>query len=178
MRAQRASNDRSSAPTNVTYSDPFGLCPEEMGGDGKTKGNSDCPKDSKGWNQYRSGAVASGWADPLIFIGGWESRAGEIVAKEVETLAAGAYEVAASGGAHSGFLKNYLGKSASQIERAVGSLEANVADHLGWIENPRAKVADFYSRSVEYQHGLLQKWTKDAVRNQSQANILRRLLEP
>lgn len=55
----------------VNFSDPFGLCPEDMGGDGKTKGNKDCPKDSKGWNQYRSGAVASaGWADPFLFIGG------------------------------------------------------------------------------------------------------------
>ncbi|MGH9423419.1 MAG: RHS repeat-associated core domain-containing protein, partial [Thermoanaerobaculia bacterium] len=65
----------------VTYSDPFGLCPEDMGGDGKTKGNADCPKGSKGWEQYRSGAVASaGWGDPFLFLGGLEREGGEAAA--------------------------------------------------------------------------------------------------
>jgi len=62
----------------VNFSDPFGLCPEDMGGDGKTKGNKDCPRDSKGWNQYRSGAAeAGGWADPLFFFGGMEVKEAE-----------------------------------------------------------------------------------------------------
>jgi putative component of toxin-antitoxin plasmid stabilization module len=45
-----------------------------MGGDGKTKTLSDCPKDSKGWNSYRSGAIESGGVDDLafFFIGGAE----------------------------------------------------------------------------------------------------------
>jgi RHS repeat-associated protein len=51
----------------VTYSDPFGLCPEDMGGDGKSKTLSDCPKDSKGWNRYRSGAAESGGMTDVAF---------------------------------------------------------------------------------------------------------------
>ena len=49
----------------VNCSDPFGLCPKDMGGDGQTKGNGDCPQGSKGWNQYRSGAIASAPFSPL-----------------------------------------------------------------------------------------------------------------
>jgi len=31
----------------VTFTDPFGLCPNDVGGDGKTKSVDDCPKDVK-----------------------------------------------------------------------------------------------------------------------------------
>lgn len=36
----------------INNSDPFGLCPESMGGDGKTKLLSDCPEGSKGFKMY------------------------------------------------------------------------------------------------------------------------------
>jgi RHS repeat-associated protein len=61
----------------VNYSDPFGLCPKEMGGDGKTRTLADCPKESEGWRRYRSGAVESGWADPMLLFGGLQAREGE-----------------------------------------------------------------------------------------------------
>jgi RHS repeat-associated protein len=62
----------------INFSDPFGLCPKDMGGDGKTIGNQDCPKDSKGWNQYRSGAIEdAGWGDPMLLFGGLEVKEAE-----------------------------------------------------------------------------------------------------
>lgn len=36
----------------VNYSDPFGLCPEDAGGDGKTEDYSDCPEGSSGYYAY------------------------------------------------------------------------------------------------------------------------------
>ncbi len=55
--------------------DPFGLCPEKMGGDGKTKGNADCPEGSAGRRQYISGA-AEATDDPLFYLaGGLEYKA-------------------------------------------------------------------------------------------------------
>jgi RHS repeat-associated protein len=39
----------------VNFSDPFGLCPEEMGGDGKTSSLTDCPRGSKGYARVVGG---------------------------------------------------------------------------------------------------------------------------
>lgn len=35
----------------VAYTDPFGLCPKDKGGDGKTESIDDCPKGSAGWKE-------------------------------------------------------------------------------------------------------------------------------
>jgi RHS repeat-associated protein len=65
----------------VNFSDPFGVCPKDVGGDGKTRTLSDCPPGSLGWNQYASGAIES--ADPFT----WFIALGEIKAAGL-TLAA------------------------------------------------------------------------------------------
>ena len=43
----------------VSYSDPFGLCPKDMGGDGKTTHLSDCPRGSLGHSKWTSGAIVT-----------------------------------------------------------------------------------------------------------------------
>lgn len=36
----------------VAFTDPFGLCPKDKGGDGKTDKLDDCPKHSEGWKEH------------------------------------------------------------------------------------------------------------------------------
>jgi RHS repeat-associated protein len=36
----------------VAYTDPFGLCPKDKGGDGKTDKLDDCPRHSEGWKEH------------------------------------------------------------------------------------------------------------------------------
>ena len=36
----------------VSYTDPFGLCPKDKGGDGRTNSLSDCPPGSEGWREF------------------------------------------------------------------------------------------------------------------------------
>ncbi len=38
----------------VAFSDPFGLCPKDAGGDGKTEGFDDCPEGSSGYYAHRA----------------------------------------------------------------------------------------------------------------------------
>lgn len=162
----------------VNHGDPFGLCPKEMGGNGKGKSLRDCPQGSEGRRIYVSGAVESpGLGDPLLFIGGLQADEAAALVDEVEGVAAGAYKLAASGGTHAGFLRNYLGKSAGELESGIASFERNVTEHINWIQNPTSKVSDFFSRSAEYQTGLLNKWKNDAIRNASQAKILQGILK-
>ncbi|GIU78544.1 MAG: hypothetical protein KatS3mg005_1782 [Bryobacteraceae bacterium] len=42
----------------------------------------------------------------------------------------GAYEIALEGGRHAGFLRNYLGNSAAELDRGIRSLERQIATHL------------------------------------------------
>jgi RHS repeat-associated protein len=61
----------------VNFADPFGLCPEDLGGDGRRATLGDCPLNSKGWaefNRRASGRVEdAGWGDPLLVAGGLAS---------------------------------------------------------------------------------------------------------
>jgi RHS repeat-associated protein len=66
----------------VTYSDPFGLCPKDKGGDGRTTWLTDCPEGSVGraeWQKNASGNAESGGIDDIIFffIGGAEIKGAE-----------------------------------------------------------------------------------------------------
>jgi RHS repeat-associated protein len=60
----------------VNFEDPFGLCPEESGGNGATRTLADCPYGSKGWAVYRSGAVEPVDGPFSWFLGLGEVKAG------------------------------------------------------------------------------------------------------
>ena len=66
----------------VNFGDPLGLCPEKMGGDGKSRTLSDCPEGTAGRRKYISGAAVPA-DDPLCFIfGGLEVRGGIGIGRE------------------------------------------------------------------------------------------------
>jgi hypothetical protein len=58
----------------VDFGDTFGLSPENVGGDGKTKTEADCPEGSVGRNHYRSGAIVGDQISPLDFVGPGEIK--------------------------------------------------------------------------------------------------------
>lgn len=74
----------------MSYSDPFGLCPKDKGGDGKTNRLDDCPEGSEGRRQYRSGAIESAGLDDPIFMlfGGLEIRGAKATAAGLGTAIA------------------------------------------------------------------------------------------
>jgi len=58
----------------INFSDPFGLCPKDAGGDGETEEYGDCPKGSSGYYAHR----ASQWDSSAInTILGWGASCGE-----------------------------------------------------------------------------------------------------
>jgi RHS repeat-associated protein len=62
----------------ANFSDPFGLCPKDKGGDGATRWLSDCPEGSVGraeWSKLTLGNVESAFS-PLDLVGPGEIRAG------------------------------------------------------------------------------------------------------
>lgn len=75
----------------VNFSDPFGLCPEDAGGDGKSSSYEDCLKGTSG---YYANQIARGENKALNTVLGWGAACGESIKCEV---AAGALAVTGVG---------------------------------------------------------------------------------
>jgi RHS repeat-associated protein len=87
-----------------------------------------------------------------------------------------AYEAAVAGGKHAGTLRNYAGRPAAEIEKAIASYERQVSLHQQKIANPAQYAERWRQMTAQQQAGLLNKWRADAARNQDLADVLRGLL--
>ncbi|GIW98371.1 MAG: hypothetical protein KatS3mg111_1704 [Pirellulaceae bacterium] len=102
------------------------------------------------------------------------AEAGKQLAKNAPRSA---FEVARQGGKHAGFLKNYAGKPASQIQKGINSLKKQIAEHQDKIANPGKYIPGFDKLDPRQQQALLKnKWPSDIVRLQEQLEILEGLL--
>lgn len=53
----------------INSSDPFGLCPKDAGGDGKTEEYSDCEKGTSGYYAYRATQGQGGVVNTILGVG-------------------------------------------------------------------------------------------------------------
>ena len=88
-----------------------------------------------------------------------------------------AYETAASGGKHSGTLRNYSGRSATEVAKGVRGHEKQIALHMDKIKNPAKHVKDWANLRPEHQQALIRDWKIDIQRNRDMADVLRGLLD-
>jgi hypothetical protein len=88
-----------------------------------------------------------------------------------------AFERARAGGAHSGTLRNYEGRSTAEIRKAIQSYERQVALHKQKLADPSRYAEDWDHMTPEGRAGLLKHWQEDIQRNQDLADVLRGLLE-
>ncbi len=71
----------------------------------------------------------------------------------------GAFEIAKSGGRHSGFYQNYLSRTNRQIRRGIKSLEAEIAEHRKKIATPRKFLPKWDSLDPRQRKHLVEtKW--------------------
>ena len=76
---------------------------------------------------------------------------------------------ALAGGRHSGFLNNYAGRSPTEIQRGIRSIERQIDDHLSWINDPHRKIPKWDELDPRQQEALLtQKWPGDIQRQREQ----------
>ena len=87
-----------------------------------------------------------------------------------------AYQIAKAGGRYAGTLKNYLGRSNAEIQKALRGCEKQVALHQQKTANPAQFVPDWNQLSAQWQAQLISGWQKDTVRNQELADIMRGIL--
>ncbi|MEZ4736343.1 MAG: hypothetical protein R3E79_55360 [Caldilineaceae bacterium] len=89
----------------------------------------------------------------------------------------GAFDVAKSGGRHSGFYANHLTDTSQQLQKGVRSLEAQIAEHYDKIANPRKYIPEWDDLDPRQQKHLVEtKWLKDIERQQEQKDILQGIL--
>ena len=86
-----------------------------------------------------------------------------------------AFQIAAKGGQHSGFLRNYAGRSIGEIRSGIRSIGRQIRAHEDKIKDPAKHVTNWDMRSPEYQRGVVQKWRKDIARQKEQRDVLRGL---
>jgi RHS repeat-associated protein len=107
-----------------------------------------------------------------------QTQAPNMAPTPTSTVAKGAFEIAAEGGKHAGFLRNYLGKSAKELDRGIASLEKEIATHLDKIKNPGKYIEGFEKLDPRQQQALInKKWPSDIERQRDQLEILKRLRE-
>ena len=138
----------------------------------------------------------SGWAGYLsrgAQVAGQVANKGDEIASAAGTIAGdgveagaitlgnsqvrGAFEIAQAGGKHAGFLNNYLGKTAFELQKGIRSLEREIAEHLDKIAHPKKYISAWDSLDPRQQQALLNsKWPSDIARQREQIDILRGLL--
>jgi hypothetical protein len=88
-----------------------------------------------------------------------------------------AFKIAQAGGKHAGFLKNYAGRSAAEIQRGITSIEKQIAEHQAKIANPEKFIEGWSKLDPRQQQALVNnKWPSDIQRQSEQLEILRGLL--
>jgi hypothetical protein len=92
---------------------------------------------------------------------------------------ADAYEEALNGGKHAGFLKNYRGRNANEIRKAIRSLQSGkrgIETHLDKLANPTKYVPNWKNLNPQYRQNLINDWQKEIINAKEQIQILEKLL--
>ncbi|MFB2730066.1 hypothetical protein ACE02H_21590 [Shewanella mangrovisoli] len=120
------------------------------------------------------------------------SRGAELTAKAVglargadvvEGITRSAYEVAKSGGKHSGFFENNLVRSSEELQKGVSKLQKQIDTHEALIKDPEATMSklgkgNWNSLDPRQQKALIdKKWPSDIQRQREQQNILQGILK-
>jgi hypothetical protein len=107
-----------------------------------------------------------------------EKATAKATSKVVETVGKSAYDIAASGGKHSGFLKNYLGRSSNEISKAIKSMQSGkegITVHLDKMTNPTKYVPNWHSLRPTHQQNLLKGWQTTVTKHTEQIQILKKI---
>jgi len=91
-------------------------------------------------------------------------------------VARSAYDEAAEGGRHAGFLRNYEGRAPQELDRGVRSLDKQIGKHQERINNPQQQIPGWDRLDPRKQQDLLtNRWPGDIQRLREQQDILRHL---
>ncbi|USG64633.1 hypothetical protein NDK47_21185 [Brevibacillus ruminantium] len=89
-----------------------------------------------------------------------------------------AYDIAKEGGKHSGFYKQYKGKTEDEVKKGIESINKQITEHLDKIKSPEKYIPDFKKLDSRQQEALInKKWPSDIQRQMEQRDILKGILK-
>ncbi|MDR1199322.1 MAG: hypothetical protein LBK94_10010 [Prevotellaceae bacterium] len=112
-------------------------------------------------NKIAFAAEYSPIGEGVSVIGNIIRTGAKFLAKQMVKSGMSAYKTALSGGKHSGFLKNYLGKSPKEINKAITSYQKATNVHLDKIANPNKYVSDWNALRLGHQQSLIRGWQNE-----------------
>jgi Tfp pilus assembly protein PilE len=150
--------------------------------------------ENKDGSPYQSRALATGrlndasWDLVGLFINvksvgslsraAWTSWGNYLERRAANAFAREVFEAAQAGGRHSGFLRNYLNKTAEELKRGIRSIQKQIAEHESKIADPAKHIDDWASLDPRQQVALVtKKWPGDIQRQKEQLGILKELLK-
>jgi RHS repeat-associated protein len=83
-----------------------------------------------------------------------------------------ALSIAQRGGLHSGFLKQAMGYSRTQLERAASSFQRQIELHEAKMDNPATYIPNWGSMTGVQQQGLMSHWAKEISNFSDQQSIV------
>jgi hypothetical protein len=104
-----------------------------------------------------------------------DQRGNELTLDEVRAKVIGrAFEEAKGGGTHHGSYRQYIAATPTQLRSSIRSLEKQISDHSGWIDNPFSKLPAGMPAEQVAQY-VERKWPKDRQRHRELIEIARRV---
>ncbi|MFL6860594.1 MAG: RHS repeat-associated core domain-containing protein, partial [Sphingomicrobium sp.] len=162
----------------VDRTDPNGLLPAEGSPQDEAMREAAIemtPKERLGWGLATLAAAGAGFA----CLAGACEAALSLGARAPGISRATAVERAAFQRATSAFpkqLQQTLRMETRQIQRSLRSFEKNVADHKGWLADPKSKIKNWDQLSSDQKRNILHHWKEDVKRNEAYATMARRVL--
>jgi hypothetical protein len=128
-----------------SFSDPFGLCPKEVGGDGNTASYSDCPKGTKGYDMV--GRLGSPSVDP---IGVAAAGIGGLIEGAIANAATAEVELASEGEATQLEFKSQSNHVDIHARLSPQEFENNLTQQGFTVERPQPGVRSFVKDATRY----------------------------
>ncbi|MDY6930139.1 MAG: RHS repeat-associated core domain-containing protein, partial [Pseudomonadota bacterium] len=114
---------------------------------------------------------------------GYKAYKGAKAARNAASVTNNTFDLAKSGGKHSGFLKNNMSRTSEELQKGVSKLQKQIETHEALIKNPAGMMkklgkGDWNSLDPRQQKALLEKkWPSDIQRQREQQSILQGILD-
>jgi len=122
--------------------------------------------------KLKQGMVKSSWRSVQKRVGQGSNRGARLKPSMVT-----AYEIAKTGGKHSGWYDTQRELTEKQLSKGIRTLEKQIARHEKWIADPFSKIPDYDNFDQRRQTALILGWKQDIQRHRELLEILHGILK-
>jgi hypothetical protein len=98
-------------------------------------------------------------------------------AKKTESGEKTPYEIAKEGGRHSGQLRRFEQWNDKQLEKSIRSFDKNIAEHEGYLSNPKSKAPEWDRFPPDHQERLKKVWERHLQNTKELKDVAQQVLK-